>query len=394
MLRFVLGGKPRDDVAPPPFPGEVARFHVRSKSLGTAGDRNKPGFAKKKSSKTFDAWIAACEDSVQVYIRNPAAKNAPVVLSHPWAHLKRWAAAADSFTLDFGEYEADFLTFLTDEGDAIARCFGEQVGKLVGKAETASGSGSSADFEAPGEAAGEFARFSSASAYFEGGRKAPAWLVLCEGEVTVHMRSQKPFSHPWKELLRWAATTSAFVIDFGEFEEGNLTFETADAEAISAAMSEHVGALAAGKTANADREQEAPKYESSDDDDEEKCEDSFDDLAGDDVPECPFNVAALLRDTADGPIGPMCAICRNPMYTVEGETIIVEGSPCIECQANPTGRECPISVGTCKHIYHFHCICRWRRTRTVCPLDNIEWHTAARGTEMNDIPVVKSASKR
>eukprot|EP00823_Brevimastigomonas_motovehiculus_P003332 TRINITY_DN200_c0_g1_i1.p1 TRINITY_DN200_c0_g1~~TRINITY_DN200_c0_g1_i1.p1 ORF type:complete len:113 (+),score=10.42 TRINITY_DN200_c0_g1_i1:85-423(+) len=60
-----------------------------------------------------------------------------------------------------------------------------------------------------------------------------------------------------------------------------------------------------------------------------------------------------------------CAICRN---------LIME--ECIECQANQKGSdnsECQIAWGVCNHTFHLHCIQRWLKTRTVCPLDNQEW---------------------
>lgn len=34
---------------------------------------------------------------------------------------------------------------------------------------------------------------------------------------------------------------------------------------------------------------------------------------------------------------------------------------------------CPIDKGTCEHIYHSHCINKWRRKRDICPLDNMFW---------------------
>ncbi|KAL0211960.1 hypothetical protein RCL1_005586 [Eukaryota sp. TZLM3-RCL] len=61
-----------------------------------------------------------------------------------------------------------------------------------------------------------------------------------------------------------------------------------------------------------------------------------------------------------------CAICKNENM-----------QPCLECfSANPDTTEaveCPIAWGTCNHVFHYHCISRWLKTRQVCPLDNQPW---------------------
>ncbi|EDW04252.1 RING-box protein 1 [Drosophila grimshawi] len=60
-----------------------------------------------------------------------------------------------------------------------------------------------------------------------------------------------------------------------------------------------------------------------------------------------------------------CAICRNSIMDL-----------CIECQADPNQNdfgECTVAWGVCNHAYHFHCISRWLKFRSVCPLDNREW---------------------
>jgi len=43
--------------------------------------------------------------------------------------------------------------------------------------------------------------------------------------------------------------------------------------------------------------------------------------------------------------------------------------PCITCEAEPHhAEECSVAWGQCGHSYHFHCITRWLRTRSTCPL--------------------------
>eukprot|EP01088_Endostelium_zonatum_P017435 TRINITY_DN513_c0_g3_i3.p1 TRINITY_DN513_c0_g3~~TRINITY_DN513_c0_g3_i3.p1 ORF type:complete len:1705 (-),score=540.74 TRINITY_DN513_c0_g3_i3:2315-7429(-) len=44
-----------------------------------------------------------------------------VIKEYPLTHLKRWAPSATSLSLDFGDYEDDYLTLSTPEGDAISQ---------------------------------------------------------------------------------------------------------------------------------------------------------------------------------------------------------------------------------------------------------------------------------
>jgi RING-box protein 1 len=58
-----------------------------------------------------------------------------------------------------------------------------------------------------------------------------------------------------------------------------------------------------------------------------------------------------------------CAICHNQLMV-----------PCISCEAEPNhASECTVAWGHCSHQYHFHCITRWLKTRSTCPLDDTEW---------------------
>ena len=55
-----------------------------------------------------------------------------------------------------------------------------------------------------------------------------------------------------------------------------------------------------------------------------------------------------------------CAICHNALMV-----------PCIKCEAEPSNAsDCTPAWGQCSHSYHFHCITRWLKTRSSCPLGN------------------------
>lgn len=67
-----------------------------------------------------------------------------------------------------------------------------------------------------------------------------------------------------------------------------------------------------------------------------------------------------------------CAICRKHLT----ET-------CIECDAHLIDTQlvslsCPLTVGTCNHVFHYHCMNRWLANREVCPLDNKNWDNDAK----------------
>eukprot|EP00729_Bicosta_minor_P005418 gene5419-2966_t len=67
-----------------------------------------------------------------------------------------------------------------------------------------------------------------------------------------------------------------------------------------------------------------------------------------------------------------CAICRNQLVDL-----------CINCQADTdsaTSESCDVARGACSHTYHTHCITKWIKTRSTCPLDNSEWEYAQWGT--------------
>jgi len=47
--------------------------------------------------------------------------------------LRRWSFAHGNFTLDFGDYEEDYITVLTDEGEALAQLIGSYIVVVVSK---------------------------------------------------------------------------------------------------------------------------------------------------------------------------------------------------------------------------------------------------------------------
>jgi talin len=51
----------------------------------------------------------------------------------PIQHLRRWAAAANSFTLDFGDHENDYFVLETKEGEAISSLLAGYIDILLKK---------------------------------------------------------------------------------------------------------------------------------------------------------------------------------------------------------------------------------------------------------------------
>ncbi len=48
--------------------------------------------------------------------------SSKTVISHyPLTHLRRWAANPGTFTMDFGDYEDEYVVVQTTEGDAISQ---------------------------------------------------------------------------------------------------------------------------------------------------------------------------------------------------------------------------------------------------------------------------------
>lgn len=59
----------------------------------------------------------------------------------------------------------------------------------------------------------------------------------------------------------------------------------------------------------------------------------------------------------------VCGICQNNF----------DGT-CATCRV--PGKDCPISVGLCSHVFHTHCLSKWLQTNLVCPLCKRDWRTS------------------
>ena len=81
---------------------------------------------------------------------------------------------------------------------------------------------------------------------------------------------------------------------------------------------------------------------------------------------CQLRLLLSSRHSTDSTVSPLSVYlfsCHNQLMV-----------PCITCEAEPAqAEECSVAWGTCSHSYHFHCITRWLRTRSTCPLDDEEW---------------------
>jgi talin len=56
-----------------------------------------------------------------------------VLNEHPFKHLLRWAASPETFTMDFGAYEEDYVVVVTNEGEAISNLISGYIDLLLKK---------------------------------------------------------------------------------------------------------------------------------------------------------------------------------------------------------------------------------------------------------------------
>jgi len=54
-----------------------------------------------------------------------------------------------------------------------------------------------------------------------------------------------------------------------------------------------------------------------------------------------------------------CVICRNLLT-----------DKCCECNEKSNNINCYSVYGKCEHVYHFHCITTWQKTKKNCPICN------------------------
>lgn len=79
--------------------------------------------------KLSDALLCFTRNSI---IRMEAETN-KVVKEYPFKYLMRWAASPESFTLDFGAHEEDYVVVLTNEGEAISTLVAGYIDLLLKK---------------------------------------------------------------------------------------------------------------------------------------------------------------------------------------------------------------------------------------------------------------------
>lgn len=101
------------------------------------------------------------------------------------------------------------------------------------------------------------------------------------------------------------------------------------------------------------------------------------------------------------PTSPICPICRNELTSLciecDAGTRLLGSNPANEVDSldRPSGRSRESTAGTriknlkidplkcttkrcywsTQHAYHTHCIDRWLKVHSVCPLDNCDWKT-------------------
>jgi len=100
----------------------------------------------------------------------------------------------------------------------------------------------------------------------------------------------------------------------------------------------------------------------------------------------PFALYKYDIDTTDD----NCSICRNSFLTICIECDTIHADPLdhltTESQSNTT-TTCTITKGLCGHAFHSHCIDKWTKKCSVCPLCNTPYKQQVRN--MNDTSSLK-----
>ena len=60
-------------------------------------------------------------------------QDAKIEKTWPLIYLKRWAASPDTFTMDFGSHESDYITVITEEGEKISALIAGYIDILLKK---------------------------------------------------------------------------------------------------------------------------------------------------------------------------------------------------------------------------------------------------------------------
>eukprot|EP00002_Diphylleia_rotans_P029934 TRINITY_DN611_c0_g1_i1.p1 TRINITY_DN611_c0_g1~~TRINITY_DN611_c0_g1_i1.p1 ORF type:complete len:1815 (-),score=510.74 TRINITY_DN611_c0_g1_i1:219-5663(-) len=88
----------------------------------------------KKDKKPVPRLLGVTRDS----ILRMDAETKEIIAHYPLNHLRRWAANVDNFTMDFGEYEEEYVVVLTNEADKISQLISGYIDIILQKRREAS----------------------------------------------------------------------------------------------------------------------------------------------------------------------------------------------------------------------------------------------------------------
>eukprot|EP00002_Diphylleia_rotans_P006509 TRINITY_DN1586_c0_g2_i1.p1 TRINITY_DN1586_c0_g2~~TRINITY_DN1586_c0_g2_i1.p1 ORF type:complete len:1874 (-),score=553.08 TRINITY_DN1586_c0_g2_i1:211-5832(-) len=102
----------------------VSDVHAKHRYVGTCRQIKTYGITffnikekTKKDKKIMNRLLGITRDS----ILRVDAETKSVISHYPLTHLRRWAANPGSFTMDFGDYEDEYVVVQTTDGDAISQ---------------------------------------------------------------------------------------------------------------------------------------------------------------------------------------------------------------------------------------------------------------------------------